>query len=219
MTMSESIYGDQTEHLRQVKDLMIARINEYNNDIQDKTGHSVFEHLNSRIKTEASMREKCMRKGVEETPYQALRTMKDAIGIRIITRFIEDIFQIRDFLNNLEDCQIIQEKDYIRQAKSNGYRSYHMILETRQPIVDIEGNNPGLFYLEIQLRTIAMDCWASLEHEMKYKKSITNQKILDQELKRCADELASCDITMQTIRDMIRADEQEPEEKADKTEI
>ena len=208
--MSESIYGNQAEHLNQVKDIIVARIKEYNRNIQEKTGHSVFEHLNSRIKTEASMQEKCVRKGVEATPYQALRTMKDAIGIRVITRFIEDIFQIRDFLDELEDCRIVLEKDYIRQAKSNGYRSYHMILETRQPFTDIDGNDPGLFYLEIQLRTIAMDCWASLEHEMSYKKTIANQKMLENELKRCADELASCDITMQTIRDMIRADEQEP---------
>ena len=207
--MSENIYGNQTENLRQVRDLIVGRIKDYNQEIQNNTGHSVFEHLNSRIKTEDSMREKCVRKGVEATPFQALRTMKDAIGIRVVTRFIEDIFQIRDFLSDLEDCRIIEEKDYIRRAKSNGYRSYHMILETCQPFEDIEGNNPGIFYLEIQLRTIAMDCWASLEHEMKYKKTISNQKMLNNELKRCADELASCDITMQTIRDMIRADEQE----------
>ena len=90
-----------------------------------------------------------------------------------------------------------------------------MILETCQPFEDIEGNNPGIFYLEIQLRTIAMDCWASLEHEMKYKKNISNQKMLNNELKRCADELASCDITMQTIRDLIRADEQETNNKGE----
>ena len=212
MGVSESIYGNQAENLSQVKDLMVARIKDFNQNMQNNTGHSVFEHLNSRIKTEASMREKCERKGVEPTPFQALRTMKDAIGIRVVTRFMEDIFQIRDFLSDLEDCQIIQEKDYIRQAKPNGYRSYHMILETRQPFLDIEGNDPGVFYIEIQLRTIAMDCWASLEHEMKYKKNITNQKMLNNELKRCADELASCDITMQTIRDLIRGDEQEPQQ-------
>ena len=210
--MRNSIYGDQMDNLNKVKDLLVARIKEYNEEIQNKTGHSVYEHLNSRIKTEASMREKCERKGVEAVPFSALRTMKDAIGIRVITRFVDDIYQIRDFLNGLEDCRIVREKDYIRQAKPNGYRSYHMILETRQPLPDIEGDDPGLFYLEIQLRTIAMDCWASLEHEMSYKKTIANQKMLENELKRCADELASCDITMQTIRDMIRSDEQEPEE-------
>ena len=206
-----SIYGSQMDNLNKVKDLLVARIKEYNENRQSKTGHSVYEHLNSRIKTEKSMREKCGRKGVEVTPFSALRIMKDAIGIRVITRFVDDIYQIRDFLNGLEDCRIVREKDYIRQAKPNGYRSYHMILETRQPLPDIEGDDPGLFYLEIQLRTIAMDCWASLEHEMKYKKDIANQKMLENELKRCADELASCDVTMQTIRDLIRVDEAESE--------
>ena len=95
------------------------------------------------------------------------------------------------------------EKDYIKQAKDNGYRSYHLILEVTAPYEDVLGNNPGKFFVEIQLRTIAMDSWASLEHQMKYKKTVRNQTLIVSELKRLADELASCDISMQTIRDLI----------------
>ena len=78
-----------------------------------------------------------------------------------------------------------------------------MILEMQYPYTDINGNTPGNFYVEIQLRTIAMDSWAALEHKLKYKKNIANQELIIAELKRCADEMASCDISMQTIRDLI----------------
>ncbi len=205
--MNDSIYGGQKEILPKVMDRMVAEIEDYNRQKIEETGHPVYEHLSSRIKAEDSMREKCRRKGVDETPEEALRGMKDAIGIRIITGFIDDIYEICGFFRQLQGCRVVQEKDYIYNAKPNGYRSYHMILETSQPYEDITGQNPGSYYVEIQLRTIAMDCWASLEHEMKYKRSISNQKMLVGELKRCADELASCDLTMQTIRDLIRSDE------------
>ena len=78
-----------------------------------------------------------------------------------------------------------------------------MILEVITPYPDCDGNENGKYYIEIQLRTIAMDSWASLEHQMKYKKNITNHERITKELKRCADELASCDLNMQTIRKLI----------------
>lgn len=98
---------------------------------------------------------------------------------------------------------VVEEKDYILNVKPNGYRSYHMILEVITPFPDCDGNENGKYYIEIQLRTIAMDSWASLEHQMKYKKNITNHERITKELKRCADELASCDLNMQTIRKLI----------------
>ena len=93
----------------------------------------------------------------------------------------------------MPDVDVIEEKDYIRHAKPNGYRSYHMILRVN-----------GSVYAEIQLRTISQDTWAALEHQMKYKKNIKNPEMITRELKRCADELASCDLSMQTIRNLIR---------------
>ena len=104
---------------------------------------------------------------------------------------------IRDRLLSYDDIELIREKDYIRHAKPNGYRSLHLI-------VRIEGR----YYAEFQLRTISMDTWAALEHHMKYKKKVSdNTGLLVNELKRCADELASTDISMQTLRDMIRAEQ------------
>ena len=140
------------------------------------------------------------------TPESALTKIYDAVGFRVVTTFIDDIYTNVNYLKSFDDITVIEEKDYIRHAKPNGYRSYHMILALSLPYEDILGNNPGTFYVEIQLRTIAMDTWASLEHQMKYKHDIgsANQKLITVELKRCADELASCDVSMQTIRDLIR---------------
>ena len=112
-----------------------------------------------------------------------------------------------EFIRELPNVTVITEKDYIKNVKPNGYRSYHMILQLEAPYEDIMGNNPGKWYAEVQLRTIAMDSWAALEHELKYKKSIANSRMIESELKRVADELASCDVSMQTIRDLIREDE------------
>ncbi|MBQ9156554.1 MAG: GTP pyrophosphokinase family protein [Eubacterium sp.] len=204
----DSIYGNQKEILRQVMDHVVGKIRDYNEEIKDKTGHPIYEHLICRLKSEDSMREKCMRKGEEVSPVTALKVMKDAIGIRIVTGFVDDIFTLIHKIRCIPGFSVIEEKDYINNAKPNGYRSYHMILEIEYPYAeDILGENPGRYFVEIQLRTIAMDCWASLEHEMKYKRTIANQQMLVAELKRCADELASCDVTMQTIRNLIRADE------------
>ena len=117
--------------------------------------------------------------------------------------FIDDIFANVEKIKAFPDCNVIEEKDYIRHAKPNGYRSYHMIVEYKAPFIDVDGNDPGSFFIEIQLRTIAMDSWAALEHKLKYKKSIENQELIVAELKRCADELASCDLSMTTIRELI----------------
>ena len=100
----------------------------------------------------------------------------------------------------------VKYKDYIKNVKPNGYRSYHLIVEITAPYEDILGNNPGKFFAEIQVRTIAMDSWASLEHQMKYKHDIKNPELIVKELKRCADELAACDVSMQTIRNLINAE-------------
>ena len=100
---------------------------------------------------------------------------------------------------------IVEEKDYIRHSKPNGYRSYHMILLVETDFPDIDGNTKGKYYAEVQLRTIAMDSWASLEHKMSYKKDIMSPELIMEELKRCADELAACDVSMETIRKLIRS--------------
>lgn len=203
----QDIYGKYGGYLPKILDDLSQRIQEANDRVKQETGQKLFEHFNARIKQAASMEEKCQRKNLPRVPESALKEIRDAIGIRIVCGFIEDIYQTIEVLRQLEGCEIVLEKDYIRAAKPNGYRSYHLILEVETPYEDCHGQNPGRYFVEIQLRTIAMDSWASLEHQMKYKHEIKDSKRIVRELKRCADELASCDVTMQTIRNLIRESE------------
>ena len=203
----QDIYGKYGAYLPKILDDLSQRIQEANDRVKQETGQKLFEHFNARIKQAASMEEKCQRKNLPRVPESALKEIRDAIGIRIVCGFIEDIYQTIEVIRQLEDCEIVLEKDYIRAAKPNGYRSYHLILEVETPYEDCHGQNPGRYFVEIQLRTIAMDSWASLEHQMKYKHEIKDSKRIVRELKRCADELASCDVTMQTIRNLIRESE------------
>ena len=203
----QDIYGKCGVYLPKILDDLSQRIQEANDRVKQETGQKLFEHFNARIKQAASMEEKCQRKNLPRVPESALKEIRDAIGIRIVCGFIEDIYQTIEVLRQLEGCEIVLEKDYIRAAKPNGYRSYHLILEVETPYEDCHGQNPGRYFVEIQLRTIAMDSWASLEHQMKYKHEIKDSKRIVRELKRCADELASCDVTMQTIRNLIRESE------------
>lgn len=158
------------------------------------------EHCKARIKSAKSMKEKLIRKNLPVTVESALREIHDAAGIRVVCTFLDDIYWIADMLKSQNDIQVVKEKDYIRSPKPNGYRSYHMILKVP---VHLE-NRVEMVYCEVQIRTIAMDCWASLEHQLKYKRNIPDEKMLVGELKRCSDEIASTDLNFQTIRDMIR---------------
>lgn len=190
---TESIYQDHYNELRDVMKSLVTGIENIREEIKAETHIDPIEHCLYRIKSDESMREKCRRKGIPETTESALNLIHDAIGIRIVCAFVSDVYTIRDKLSKLPDCEIIEEKDYIRHSKPNGYRSYHIIVRYNKR-----------FFAEIQLRTISMDTWAALEHHLKYKQNISgNIKLIEDELKRCADELASTDISMQTIRDMI----------------
>ena len=212
----ESIYGNYKGVLEGVSSKITEIIIENSNENYEKNQIKLFEHISSRIKSEESMREKCIRKGVAETTESAISLMRDAIGIRVVSSFVDDVFKNVELLKSIENVEIAKEKDYIKHAKPNGYRSYHVILHVLPDFIyeDEEGKSVRLgdvmteydgVYAEIQLRTIAMDSWAALEHQMKYKKDIAAHELIESELKRVADELASCDLSMQTIRELIKS--------------
>ena len=195
----ESIYVEYLPKLEAARDYLVKEIEVVREEMKKKYDLDPVEHLISRIKSEESMREKCRRKGFEETTESALTKIFDAVGIRVVCAFISDVYVIRDHLVQLPNCELVKEKDYIKRAKDNGYRSYHMILKVW-----------GAVYVEIQLRTISQDTWAALEHHLYYKKEkMVDDVLIEAELKRCADELASTDLSMQTIRDMIQAGKEE----------
>lgn len=202
-----SIYGPYEETLNAILKDVEQRIQQLNQREIKNHQPKLYEHLIGRVKTPASMEEKCSRKNYPLTVESALRRCRDAVGIRIVCNFISDIDRCLTILRRVDWCSVVKEKDYITNAKPNGYRSYHLILDVIENYQDVDGENPGHFFVEIQLRTIAMDSWASLEHEIKYKHDIQNPERIGKELKRCADQLASCDIQMETIRQLIKEDE------------
>ena len=148
----------------------------------------------SRIKHPGSMIRKLESKELPSDGKTALTKVFDAIGLRIICAFTEDVYGIVNWLKSRPELEIVREKDYIAYPKPNGYRSYHLQLQLTEQ----------QFPAEIQVRTIATDFWATLEHQLKYKKDIPHEELIRCELKRCADEIASVDLSMQTIRDIIR---------------
>ena len=200
---SNSIYGEYAPYLEMVLQELEKRFKNFDDYVLGETGEHGFEHIITRIKSDESMREKCQRKSLPENAHSALSELTDAIGMRIVTSFIDDIYLMIKYIKSFDNCVVIEEIDYIKHAKPNGYRSYHLILAVKTDFPDVNGNTPGTYYVEIQLRTIAMDTWASLEHKIRYKKDIPSQELISSELKRCADELASCDLSMQTIRSLI----------------
>ena len=191
--MEESIYGDHLPEMEKVMNDMLERISKLRSEMEAASGMDPVEHCLYRIKSEESMREKCRRSSLPENADSALHILTDAIGIRIVCAFLQDVYTVRDYIAAFPDLTVIKEKDYIRNAKPNGYRSFHMIVQTESG-----------YFVEFQLRTISMDTWAALEHHLKYKKEISgNTSLIASELKRCAEELASTDVSMQEIRNMI----------------
>ena len=160
-------------------------------------------YVTSRVKSEKSMVEKLKRKGLPVTLNAALTEINDAVGIRVVCSYIDDVYRIANVIKDQTDIEIVNEEDYIKNPKPNGYRSYHINIVLD---LDLMGEVHKV-NAEIQIRTIAMDCWASLEHQLKYKQDIKNQEMIIKELKRCADEMATTDLNMQTIRNMIQGKE------------
>ena len=181
---------------------LLVKFNHLIKEYQDRGMYSPMEQVCGRVKSISSILDKAQKKNIEVDKIE--EQLDDIAGIRIICQFVEDIEKVADLIRNRSDMQVVTEKDYINHMKSSGYRSYHLILEIEDETTDALGNTPGHYYAEVQLRTIAMDSWASLEHQMQYKHEIKNKELISRELKRCADELASCDVSMQTIRMMIK---------------
>lgn len=189
----DDIYGEHRANMEKVLDRLVGKAMDLRERTREEQGLDPVEHILARIKSDKSMREKLARKGLPITTEAALTQVNDALGVRIVCAFLNDVYAMRDHLASDPGVEVIEERDYILHAKPNGYRSYHMILHTE------EG-----YYAEVQLRTISMDTWAALEHHLQYKKErVGNQNLIVRELKRCADELASTDVSMQTLRDAI----------------
>lgn len=201
--MEDSFYKDSIVLLEGAIEDITSKLNLIRKYKKVKEKRDPIEYIVTRVKSEASMKEKLKRKGYDVTLESALTKVYDAAGMRIICAYIDDVYTVANMLKQYKELKVIKEKDYIKNPKPNGYRSYHIIFQLD---LDLAGEITPI-YVEIQIRTIAMDFWSNLEHQMKYKKDIKNQEFIAQELKRCADEIATTDLNMQTIRDMINSKE------------
>lgn len=202
----KNFYREHYNYLNRAIERVLSRVEEFRaKEEQNGTDSDPIENYKSRIKTAQSMKEKLQRCGMQISLENALKNIYDAAGIRILCTFLDDVYRIAEWLKNDENIEVYETKDYIAKPKPNGYRSYHMIA-----LVDvIDGDENHSVFVEIQIRTIAMDCWASLEHQLKYKKTIKYQDMMIKELKRCADEIAAVDLNLQTIKYIIDLGENE----------
>ena len=155
--------------------------------------YSPIESVSGRVKSVSSILEKMQRKGI--VPEEMEEQVEDIAGIRIICQFVEDIEKVADLIQKRSDIEIKSEKDYIRHMKDSGYRSYHLIVYYTVETM----NGPKRIQVEIQIRTMAMDFWASLEHQLRYKSDVEIPEHMSDDLKKCADVIAETDQEMQRI--------------------
>ena len=195
----ESFYKEWLTPLQQALQVVLAHIDSVRGQIAEQQGRSPIEHCKWRIKSAASIQEKLRRNHLPVTLAAAQEHIYDAAGVRVVCPFLNDIYSLVHGLRRQENVQVMKEKDYVLHPKANGYRSYHLIVQVTFPNTE----NHCVVPVEIQLRTIAMDCWASLEHQLRYKKNLPESAVLAAELKRCADEMASTDLTMQAIQEVL----------------
>ena len=165
--------------------------------------------ISSRLKSSSSIMEKLARKGLDFTVDNVEATLYDVAGIRVVCSYVDDIYVLAHALAKQDDITIIKEKDYIKHPKANGYRSYHMIVSV--PVFFSDETKE--MAVEVQIRTIAMDFWASLEHQLKYKQEVPNQQEIVSQLTDCAERIAEIDRQMYRVRQQIEQTENKPTEE------
>lgn len=186
----------ELEHLyesaiREVK----TKLEILDSEFRTKYAYNPIHHIDDRLKSPQSMFGKLQRKGLPVTIESVRNNLHDVAGVRVVCNYIEDIYTVANLLTQQDDVKIKQTKDYIENPKPNGYRSLHLVIEIpvflsdRKEYVDVE----------VQIRTIAMDFWASLEHQLKYKTNTEVSADLAAQLKDCAETIAATDLRMQDI--------------------
>lgn len=168
-------------------------------EFQMRHSRNPIHHMESRIKKPDSIIQKLRRKGLPFTPEAAMENLRDIAGIRVVCAYLNDAYIIADLLCSQDDIRLLEKRDYIRQPKSNGYRSLHLIVEV--PVFMSTGKQ--LVPVEVQIRTIAMDFWASLEHHLRYKETADVPETLNQQLFEASEKIAALDQDMQHIHDQM----------------
>lgn len=170
-----------------------------NDELSVRYNRNPIEFIKTRIKKPLSIVNKMKKRGLEISIDSMMENLNDVAGVRVICCFIDDIYDVARWLASQDDIRLLQVKDYIKNPKPNGYRSLHLIVEI--PVFFSKGKQ--LMRVEVQIRTIAMDFWASLDHQLRYKKDVPDSEKIMEELKECADVIAETDSRMQKIREKI----------------
>ena len=200
------VFIDQETEFRQMMMMYSCAIKEIktklqvlNDELSIKRQRNPIEIIKTRVKQPDSIASKLRRKGYPVTVQSVFENLSDVAGVRVICAFIDDIYKVADMLTAQDDIELIKRKDYIKNPKMNGYRSLHLIIEV--PV--FFSDHKEQIRVEVQIRTIAMDFWASLEHQLKYKKDIDDAESIMYELRACADVINRTDYHMQSLRDRI----------------
>ncbi len=193
----EQFYGFiQINHLYDSAIHMIeTKLEIIDSEFQSNFSRNPIHNISSRLKSPESIANKLIKKGIPITAESILSNLHDIAGVRVICHYIEDIYQIAHYLSMHDDIRIIKQKDYIQNPKPSGYRSLHLIVTV--PVYLSTGKK--VVPVEIQIRTIAMDFWASLEHQLRYKTKNNVPADLSEELKALADTINSTDMRMEDI--------------------
>ena len=172
-----------------------------NNELSLYGDRNPIEFIKSRIKRPVSIMEKLKRKGFEISIDSIQNNIYDIAGIRVVCSFPEDIYRLAEKICMQDDIKLLNKKDYIKNPKPNGYRSLHLILEVPVFFTEEKKRLP----VEVQLRTIAMDFWASMEHKLRYKKNLPESVSADisESLRKCSEEINEMDFRMQAINRWI----------------
>ncbi|MBQ2718377.1 MAG: GTP pyrophosphokinase family protein [Clostridia bacterium] len=203
------VFKDGKKTLRKYMELMTyyrcaimeveTKLNVLNEEFSLEHDRNPINSIKSRLKSFESIKEKMDRKNIDHNVESIEKEIMDVAGIRVCCSFIEDVYLISDALLKQDDIKLIEKKDYIKNPKPNGYRSLHLIISV--PI--FLASEKREMKVEIQLRTIAMDFWASLEHQLRYKKNKRFTEEMQRELLKCADDSAELDLRMSKLRLLV----------------
>jgi len=180
-------------------DEMTTKLNILQEEFQHFHDYNPIEHIKSRLKSPESILKKIIRKNHDMTLDSMRENIHDIVGIRIVCSFISDIYRVSDMIQQQKDITLVETKDYIKHPKPNGYKSLHLILSIPVFMSDREEK----VYVEIQIRTVAMDFWASLEHKIYYKYNKSVPAYLTEELTEAANTANALDEKMELLHNKV----------------
>ena len=179
-----------------------TKLNVLNEEFSLRFDRNPINSIRVRLKKPKSIKEKLERRGLAVSLENIEEELHDVAGVRVVCSFPEDVYMLADALLKQDDITLLERKDYIKKPKANGYRSLHLIITV--PI--FLAHEKRIMKVEIQLRTIAMDMWASLEHQLRYKKDFDFTDAMARELQHCADLSAELDDRMDALRELVQID-------------